>query len=750
MMIKVSTQWVTNADQIQHKFTQPDFTKLSQKDQLKEAWKILTDSSLSGEEIHRVMSVIKNIVSNSVWQSTLTDEEIYAMSPQELELYWEVSKRKIALTKLKIYIDKHYESLTEIEKEDLAKSWVWKEEYIAKKVRETFLSLKGFSQEIVGNLKDKYSLAPEVYQFLTVFNSYSDYQDDITEMAQDEWISPLVFANIWSTLPFTKINSAKIVKEATFWVSEVDAITWNFLSKDKLWETEEDIDGRNGFINPNWFLYDMDIETAVKLWGVEKAKYIFWDYFRESIEESGLGGSITMPEFYNLCVFRLKVNEDAEWNKKKLIDLGQHIFEWNIDESFTNEQFTKLAAGLKTVVSDFKGSGTPKKFEHPVHTSMWSKNYSWYFSGSKWFENTHLVEITPTEKKGQRVLRFATEMWQDELLFITTQISYFLKNGKVLETRELWREIYGVYNKLSLEGTEIFPSSTMKEQYDTLVKKVVWPLSKEHKEKKGRIWKSHNSVLYWVYGTGKSQLLTHLISESKYELPNWEKINLEAVVINISVMEFADLLVKSSSEFRKRLSDIHENTWKPIILVIEDIDTIIKEEGMQSDPISQAMTTMFEWVGSLPLTVITSTNNPEILPQRHLRPNRFDVPIWFNYPLSPELLWSILKVHLERNGLIESFKNYFSSEQLHDLIINRIIHYTPSNVAALCLSIYEDIEFEDLEFLWIEWVKKLIEVSLSNQLVPAKDMKAKQESMQKWRDSLSDNGGNIGFVLGNK
>jgi len=41
-----------------------------------------------------------------------------------------------------------------------------------------------------------------------------------------------------------------------------------------------------------------------------------------------------------------------------------------------------------------------------------------------------------------------------------------------------------MYNALSLEGMEVFPSSTMKEQYDTLVKKVVWPLSKEHKEKK--------------------------------------------------------------------------------------------------------------------------------------------------------------------------------------------------------------------------------------------------------------------------
>ncbi len=97
-----------------------------------------------------------------------------------------------------------------------------------------------------------------------------------------------------------------------------------------------------------------------------------------------------------------------------------------------------------------------------------------------------------------------------------------------------------------------------------------------------------------MYGTGKSQFLTHIIGEREYVLPNGKQIHLEANVINIGLMEFADLLVKSISGFRKRLSDIHENTGLPIILIIEDIDTIIKERGSESDPVSQALTTLFE------------------------------------------------------------------------------------------------------------------------------------------------------------
>jgi Cdc6-like AAA superfamily ATPase len=111
---------------------------------------------------------------------------------------------------------------------------------------------------------------------------------------------------------------------------------------------------------------------------------------------------------------------------------------------------------------------------------------------------------------------------------------------------------------------------------------------------KGKPGKPHNALLYGLYGTGKSQLLMHLLSTREFTLPNGKNIHLNANVININVSEFAELIVKSASGFRKRLSDLHENTGLPIILVIEDLDTLIQEDGIKSDPISQALTTCFE------------------------------------------------------------------------------------------------------------------------------------------------------------
>lgn len=49
-----------------------------------------------------------------------------------------------------------------------------------------------------------------------------------------------------------------------------------------------------------------------------------------------------MPEFYNLSLFRIKLDEDAEGNKKKLVDMAQHISEWELPDDFTQSEFAEL------------------------------------------------------------------------------------------------------------------------------------------------------------------------------------------------------------------------------------------------------------------------------------------------------------------------------------------------------------------------------------------------------------------------
>jgi hypothetical protein len=50
------------------------------------------------------------------------------------------------------------------------------------------------------------------------------------------------------------------------------------------------------------------------------------------------------------------------------------------------------------------------------------------------------------------------------------------------------------------------------------------------------------------------------------------------VVVNCTIFDLVNILQNDISYFKKRLSDIHENTKLPIILAIEDIETIMNEE----------------------------------------------------------------------------------------------------------------------------------------------------------------------------
>ena len=104
------------------------------------------------------------------------------------------------------------------------------------------------------------------------------------------------------------------------------------------------------------------------------------------------------PDFYNFCEFRTKIYEDEERNKQKLVDMIQHVYEWSLPTDFSQADFSALMKILKCVVSDFRTSGEPKRLDHPVKTSLGDKTYYGYFSGSKGFENTHIIDIQSTQK----------------------------------------------------------------------------------------------------------------------------------------------------------------------------------------------------------------------------------------------------------------------------------------------------------------------------------------------------------------
>ena len=731
-MIKVTARGFWNPSQFMSLLESHKFKSRPPEEQLKEIWKQIPTDWLDNIDIKNILEAIKATLLWVCHSWEISDERVLNMQTWELKRFWQLSQRKIVLRRIKLKLWKYYDdTMGEDEREGLMQQWITKDIYIRKTVHEIFQKFKWMDADIINTLKFSYWLDYDFALFLTTFWIQNTDMETVVEQLEDIWISPDSIIAIADMHPILRIKSGMIRKEMRYQIHDNNWVTWNYLL---LWDEKEKNDDRNGFINPNWFLYDIDITLAVKLWWIEKTKYIFWRYF--------LWGSRDIkdqqaPDFYNLWSFRLKINEDTSWDKKKLIEIMQHVIEWELPTDFSQDDFNTLISWIKPVISDLKSSWEPKRFEHPLQTTRWNKKYTWFFTWTNWFENTHIIDVQPQEKWSKRKLRFAGDVWQDTFLYISMQISYFLKTRALKTPQELWGEIYSLYNKLSMQGVELYPATTMQKQYDTTVKKLIWPLSKQHREKKWKVWKAHNLLLYGVYGTGKSQLLNHILWERKYILPtNGEKIDFEAIVINVWITEFADLLVKSVSGFRKRLSDIHENTGIPIVIVIEDIDTIVKEDWLNSDPISQALTTLFEWVWSLPVTVVASTNNPEILPPRHLRPNRFDTPIGFNYPIDLSQIKEVFSTHWKIKWLDKILEWVLDVSDIDTIFFDWISHYTPSHISALCQSLYEELEFKDIHALWKEWIITLLYKCMKETLVPVRDMQERENSMQKWRESL--------------
>jgi len=46
--------------------------------------------------------------------------------------------------------------------------------------------------------------------------------------------------------------------------------------------------------------------------------------------------------------------------------------------------------------------------------------------------------------------------------------------------------------------------------------------------------------------------------------------------------------------------------------------------------------------------------------------------------------------------MLESF---IALEDIEDILIDKMLNFTPSHISAVCLSIYEELEFEDLNVI---------------------------------------------------
>lgn len=391
----------------------------------------------------------------------------------------------------------------------------------------------------------------------------------------------------------------------------------------------------------NPLLMDLSLATWLKIFSFERFKDIYKNTFAKISGDIIDANSWVKPNLNS--IFKVDTNffikkEDKDKKEQKNSIVYQYLLEWEVWDDFSAENLKDIATLMNSLTDDVNLNSLMdfKRFSHPIQTSNEALDYRWYFDESgSWFEWDYIIETKDSNKdKSQKKLRLClAEYTQDSYIYLMTQIGYYLKHKTFLDEQQLYANMFYKYTEQMVAWEKVHDITIMEEKYDNFMKKIIIPLSLEWKDLG---IKPENTVFTWPYGTWKSQFLLNLLSQREFKFKG-KNFHLNANVIDINVWLFEWLLMNDFGWLRTKLDEIYQKSWLPIVLVIEDFETILNEKlHWVNDKVAQKLTTTLEWIGSLPVTIVTSTNNPTRIPERLIRPNRFSNIIDFFLPTDSE------------------------------------------------------------------------------------------------------------------
>lgn len=401
--------------------------------------------------------------------------------------------------------------------------------------------------------------------------------------------------------------------------------------------------------------------------------------------------------------------------------------------NFLSEQFGEFNLDTKEVLL-WKGY---------VWTNLWwdeDIKCKGIFKNNAWFDDDNLLLLESKLKNSKKLFINISDFSLDNYLFASLQVAYYIKHKSFIDPKKLFANIYHAYNLDYIDWAEVFNVESQEPQYREFIKHVVAPNSIQYAWK---IKPSH-TVLMWTQWTWKSQFILNLSKNRNFEVNN-TKFDLNAVVIPIDLMQLKEL-IKDSSYIKNRIREVQENTGLSVIIVVEDICTLIEENEWNWDAniVSQALTTLFEGMWSLAnVTIVSITNYPERLPPRLTRKGRFQCIIPF-FPIEDlNKSKEFLSIHIKRKWLESLLKEDFIEKYA-----KKFLSTTPSHIANFIEEIEREIDFK--KALWEEWLltDSDIEKIFANLNFSIDSIKNRQKAMEKWLDNLraKNKSQEIGFI----
>ena len=695
-----------------------DFTKWKKKNEIiKSLHEVVEQIYVAWfwEQIHQsITSFKKTDDSLSVSTITLHSSDYFSLTPS--------SKKKVVSYKLK----EKYWKMFNPNKENLdlyapisdeqsynsdeERIQVAKRKFIAKRIWELYRDLYRLKEyTIIGFANNNYWLDDLTYEFYKLYieQTYKepeemsefknilygyitdDEKDVFKKLCLEHGVSMRDIEDMFGDTPLThKFNDTRPEIES----QQAD---WS----DSFFQIKKNSPSSMLAINP--FEYQISMWATKTLW-LEKFKELYyWDYFPIA-KEFTQALDWNTPASYNILPFELgkllrfnqkskvahSTTDEEESSVNKKVEICQHVLKWDIDSSFTDSDLENIANLVKSVFPEFHVYPSEKlqqkefrKWYLDIFPTEWKLEYKWYFDYWHGFDCTNLLYVNQMNEESlsseSKFLSFSlSDCSQDEFIYLSTQISYYLKHKTFLDKSQFYSNLYNKYNRIRLDGETIHDISVFEEQYDSLVEKIIWPLSQEYLEKYGEHGKAEHTLLVSYPWICKSQVLYNLLTKREF-IYKWKKLHFNANTLSMNVEQLKQMLVSGVDGFKSKISQMIENTRLPTLIAIEDIDTITADTWWVNQ-FEQMVTNLLSWEWSLPVTLVSSTNKPELFWDRMLRPDRFHNVTFYDMPLKATLIESIISTHaqkiwVEKITHNESFLSEYSK---------KMQWFTPSHIAG--------------------------------------------------------------------
>jgi SpoVK/Ycf46/Vps4 family AAA+-type ATPase len=134
-----------------------------------------------------------------------------------------------------------------------------------------------------------------------------------------------------------------------------------------------------------------------------------------------------------------------------------------------------------------------------------------------------------------------------------------------------------------------------------------------------------------------------LLNKKSFEYKG-KNFTINANIVPLNVTHLIDYLKEDFSTVKQRINTIRINTGLPIVIVLEDIDTMLERDPLYD----QLLTTFFEGIGAIDGSyILATTNHPDKISLRLLRQNRFSKVISYELIKDIEEVKHYLDIHLQ-------------------------------------------------------------------------------------------------------